>query len=63
MKVSTRDKKTDMSKGVVDYIHEQGGRFLKGNERSKGWVVMSHAEARRKVAQLLRESKELKWTG
>ena len=56
-------QKTDMSKGVVDYIHEQGGRFLKGNKRSKGWVVMSHAEARRKVAQLLRESKELKWTG
>jgi hypothetical protein len=57
----SKKEKTDISNGVVDFIQSHGGRFLKP-EGSHEWVIMSHADARRKAAQLLRENKTLKWT-
>ena len=58
----SKKKKTGISNGVVDHIHMEGGRFLQAKKGSELWIVMSRADARKKAAQLLRESKELKWT-
>jgi hypothetical protein len=56
--------KTALSKGIVEYVHSYGGRFLiqkkVGNDRE--WHLMSKAEARKKTSQALRETKVLKWT-
>jgi hypothetical protein len=56
--------KTALSKGIVEYVHNYGGRFLvqdgEGNDRR--WREMTKAEARRKTSQALRETKVLKWT-
>ena len=59
----TRSKveKTDISNAVVNYIQSHGGRFLKRNNNDS-WAVMKQSDARRKAAQLLRETKVLKWT-
>ena len=54
--------KTALSKGIVQYVHIKGGRFLiKKGEGQVGWTTMTTAEARKKTSQALRETKELKW--
>ena len=56
--------KTALSRGIIAYVHNYGGRFLiqdrTGNDRQ--WRVMTTIEARRKTSQALRETKVLKWT-
>jgi hypothetical protein len=59
----TADKraKTDLSKSIMEYVGNYGGRFLK-KDNDGHYYVMSKAEARRKTSQTLRETNELKWT-
>jgi len=57
---SAKVAKTNLSRAIVDYVNAYGGRFLKMDKA--GWVVLTKGEARKKTAQALRETKELKWT-
>jgi hypothetical protein len=56
-KKMSRENKTRCSQGVVDWVHQRGGRFLqrrKGNH-SSGWYEASNVDARTKVSQALRQ--------
>ena len=57
-----KEDKTALSRAIVKYIDEMGGRFLKKQTGMHFWTVMSVNEARKKTSQALRETKELKWT-
>lgn len=59
---SDKEDKTALSRAIVKYILENGGRFLKKEAGKHCWTVMTIAEARKKTSQALRETKELKWT-
>jgi len=66
MKAQYRDTaaktdKTDLSRSIVAYVHNYGGRFLKKDKNGR-YYVMTMAEARKKTSQALRETKQLKWT-
>jgi hypothetical protein len=54
--------KTDMSRAIVENVCAYGGRFIKREESTGRFFVLTKAEARKKTSQALRESKELKWT-
>lgn len=60
--VEEKTAKTDTSRAIVEHVCNYGGRFLKKDEIAGRWYVLTKAEARRKTAQALRESKEPKWT-
>jgi hypothetical protein len=57
-----KEDKTALSRAIVKYILEMGGRFLKKKTGRHFWTVMTINEARKKTSQALRETKELKWT-
>jgi hypothetical protein len=57
-----RKSKTDLSRAIVDMVCEYGGRFVRKDEPSGRYYVLSKAEARKKTSQALRETKILKWT-
>jgi hypothetical protein len=56
--------KTALSRGIIEYVHSYGGRFLiqDGTANDRQWRVMTTIEARKKTSQALRETKVLKWT-
>jgi hypothetical protein len=56
-----KNDKTALSRAIVDYVNGYGGRFLK-RDKSGQWMLLTKGEARKKTAQALRETKELKWT-
>lgn len=57
-----KSAKTDLSRAIVDYVCNYGGRFLKKEGVSNSYYVLTRAEARKKTSQALRETKEPKWT-
>jgi hypothetical protein len=54
--------KTDLSRAIVEHVVGYGGRFLKKDESTGQYFLLTKAQARRKTSQALRETKELKWT-
>lgn len=54
--------KTDLSRAIVDHVCNYGGRFIKRDEKTGRYHMLSKAEARKKTSQALRETKVLKWT-
>ena len=54
--------KTDLSRAIVEHVCNYGGRFIKKDEETGRYFVLTKAEARKKTSQALRETKELKWT-
>ena len=57
-----KSNKTDLSRAIVDHVCRYGGRFIKKEETTGRYYVLTRGEARKKTSQALRESKELKWT-
>jgi hypothetical protein len=57
-----KSAKTDLSRAIVDHVSNYGGRFVKFDKPSNKYYVLSAAQARKKVAQALRETKQLIWT-
>jgi hypothetical protein len=55
-------EKTDLSREIIAQIHESNGRFLKKDDDSGLYFVLSKVETTKKVSQALREKKALKWT-
>jgi hypothetical protein len=54
----SRENKTKCSQGVVDWVHQRGGRFLQRDDEgnnSSCWYEPSNAVARTKVSQALRQ--------
>lgn len=58
-----RKSKTGLSRTIVDHVLGYGGRFVREEEESGRYYVLTKAEARVKTSQALREGKDLKWTG
>jgi hypothetical protein len=56
-----RDK-TDLSREIIAQIQGSNGRFLKKDDDSGLYFVLSKVETTKKVSQALREKKTLKWT-
>ena len=54
-----RFEKTALTKNMVQIIKDAGGRFLKRNESSLGWVEVSDDIARVKISQSFRTKKRL----
>jgi hypothetical protein len=53
---SEKNAKTDLSQLLVDWVHnEQKGRFLKMEESTGLWYIVTNIVARRKASQALRE--------
>ena len=55
-----KEKKTELSRAVVDFVHNSNGRFLQrenkdGEER---WYIVHHDTARFKASQALRDKKK-----
>lgn len=57
-----KSNKTDLSRAIVDHVCRYGGRFIKKEETTGRYYVLTRGEARKKTSQALRESKALKWT-
>jgi len=53
-------KKTDLSRTIVDYVHNYGGRFIKRDPSTGKYFLLTKIEARRKTSQALRELKKIK---
>jgi hypothetical protein len=60
--IEAKTAKTDLSRNILDYIENYGGRFLKKDPKDGRYFVMTKQEARKKTSQALRETKQLKWT-
>jgi hypothetical protein len=60
--ITGKGHKTDLSRAIVDHVCSYGGRFIKREESTGRYFVLSKGEARKKTSQALRESKTLKWT-
>eukprot|EP00547_Thalassionema_nitzschioides_P004648 CAMPEP_0194214202 /NCGR_PEP_ID=MMETSP0156-20130528/15339_1 /TAXON_ID=33649 /ORGANISM="Thalassionema nitzschioides, Strain L26-B" /LENGTH=202 /DNA_ID=CAMNT_0038942421 /DNA_START=123 /DNA_END=731 /DNA_ORIENTATION=+ len=54
--------KTNLSRNIIAQIQNTGGRFLKKDDVSQNYFVISPVETTKKVSQALREKKILKWT-
>jgi len=54
--------KTNLSQAIVSHVIGYGGCFLKKEDSTGRYYLLSHAEARKKTSQALREIKETKWT-
>ena len=59
---AAKSNKTDLSRAIVDHVCQYGGRFIKKEESSGRYYVLTRGEARKKTSQALREAKTLKWT-
>ena len=54
---ATDKEKTAMSKELIDYVHQRGGRFMKRDPKDKQrWFEISDAEAKTKCSQALRDA-------
>jgi len=60
--LSSKTAKTNLSRKIISQIQENGGRFLKKDEKSQKYFVLSAVETTKKVSQAMREKKVLKWT-
>lgn len=58
-----RKGKTGLSRTIVEHVLGYGGRFVREEDESGRYYVLTKAEARVKTSQALREGKDLKWTG
>lgn len=58
----SKTAKTNLSRKVITQIKNNGGRFLKRDEDSQQYFVLSQVETTKKVSQAMREKKTLKWT-
>jgi hypothetical protein len=58
----TKNNKTSLSRAIVDHVCNYGGRFIKKDDKTGRYHVLTKADARKKTSQALRETKELKWT-
>merc|ERR1712176_361002 len=58
----SKTAKTNLSRKVISQIQNNGGRFLKRDEDSQQYYVLSQVETTKKVSQAMREKKTLKWT-
>ena len=61
-KTEAKAIKTDLSRAIVEHVCNYGGRFIKKDDNTGRYYVLTKAEARKKTSQALRETKELKWT-
>ena len=61
-KTEAKSNKTDLSRTIVDHVCQYGGRFIKKEETTGRYYVLTRGEARKKTSQALRENKALKWT-
>ena len=59
--IAAKTEKTDLSRAILQYIENYGGRFLKKDNDGR-YFLMTKQEARKKTSQALRETKQLKWT-
>jgi len=57
-KAKTRIEKVDTVFQVYSIVSNQGGRFLMHDEKSDSWLKMDETEARKKIAQSLRDFKK-----
>jgi len=60
--LTAKTAKTNLSRKIISQIQENGGRFLKKDEKSHQYFVLSPVETTKKVSQAMREKKALKWT-
>jgi len=60
--IKAKTAKTNLSRKIISQIQENGGRFLKKDEKSQKYFVLSPVETTKKVSQAMREKKPLKWT-
>jgi hypothetical protein len=60
--IAQKQDKTQLSRSIVEYVGNYGGRFLKKDTKTGKYYEMTPAEARKKTSQALRETKQLKWT-
>jgi hypothetical protein len=60
--LTSKTSKTNLSRKLISTIQDNCGRFLKKDERSQKYFVLSAVETTKKVSQALREKKSLKWT-
>ena len=54
----SRDTKTNITIRLVDHIRQQGGRFLKQDEKTGEWSDLGDSFAREKVSHALRSAKD-----
>lgn len=57
----TKSEKTNLSRKIIKMIQSHGGRFLKKDDETGRYFVLSPVETTKKVSQALREKKALKW--
>lgn len=60
--LTAKIEKTNLSRKIIFQIQKDGGRFLKKDEQSGQYFVLSTVETTKKVSQAMREKKALKWT-
>jgi len=60
--MTAKTAKTNLSRKIISQIQKNGGRFLKKDEESQEYFVLSPVETTKKVSQAMREKKTLKWT-
>merc|ERR1712113_927411 len=60
--LTAKTAKTNLSRKIISQIQENGGRFLKKDERSQKYFILSAVETTKKVSQAMRKKKSLKWT-
>eukprot|EP00550_Attheya_septentrionalis_P006003 CAMPEP_0198293622 /NCGR_PEP_ID=MMETSP1449-20131203/18063_1 /TAXON_ID=420275 /ORGANISM="Attheya septentrionalis, Strain CCMP2084" /LENGTH=253 /DNA_ID=CAMNT_0043993269 /DNA_START=397 /DNA_END=1158 /DNA_ORIENTATION=+ len=55
---STKQEKTNVSQFLVDWVQQQGGRFLEKHKSTGTWEEVQNLRARKKCSQALREADE-----
>ena len=60
--LTAKADKTNLSRKLISQIQQNGGRFLKKDDDTNQYFVLSVVETTKKVSQALREKKVLKWT-
>merc|ERR1740123_1340048 len=52
--LTSKTSKTNLSRKIISQIQENGGRFLKKDEKSQKYYVLSPVETTKKVSQAMR---------
>jgi hypothetical protein len=52
-----KHEKTDITKRIVNIIHEYQGRFLKFDEKEGCWLEVDYGLAREKISHIFRNQK------
>lgn len=60
--IGCNDAKKDLSMEIVQKIHESGGRFIKMDQETGKFYLLTLSEARKKTSQALREIRSPIWT-